>query len=175
QSSRRSHRIGQEKPVKILYYVYTGTMQEQALKLLALKMKASLVIEGELGEDGLATYNIGHDNLFYELARNIANNVNIEDGLDSIWRSMQEQERDSVGSDLLIESLDDFNSKPGCLNGALKIPVAEIKKKYNPKLLDEQYMVMMKKRGEIQDMRLKRREKRETTLPTDRHRQIGLF
>ena len=175
QSSRRSHRIGQEKPVKILYYVYTGTMQEQALKLLALKMKASLVIEGELGEDGLATYNIGHDNLFYELARNIANNVNIEDGLDSIWRSMQEHERDSVGSDLLIESLDDFKNEPGCLNGALKIPVAEIKKRYNPKLLDELYTVMMKKRGETQDLRLKRRKKREAALPENRHKQIGLF
>lgn len=177
QSSRRSWRIGQDKPVKIFYYVYNNTMQEQALKLLALKMKASLIIEGELGEDGLTTYNVGEsDNLFYELARNIANNIKIEDGLDTIWQSMQEKEKKSAGNDLLIASLDDFEkNKSDCLNGALKRPVAEIKRKYTPDLLDELYKVMMDERAKKQDLKRDRRERREKKLPDDRHQQVGLF
>ena len=173
QSSRRSWRIGQDKPVKIFYFVYNNTMQEQALKLLAMKMKASLVIEGDLGDDGLATYNIGDDNLFYELARNIANNVSIEEGFDSIWSGLQEKEKS--GSDLLIESLKDFNSKPDCLNGVLKIPMAEIKRKYTPGLWDKLYIIMMNERRQKQDLMRKRREKREKKLPKDRYVQIGLF
>jgi hypothetical protein len=150
-------------------------MQEQALKLLALKMKASLIIEGELGEDGLATYNVGDDNLFYELAKNIANNIKIEDGLDTIWQGIQEQEKQAgSGADLLIESLDDFDNRPD-FNGVLKRPVVEIKKKYVPDLLDKLYKVEMEERGKTQDMKRERREKREKRLPADRHMQVELF
>ncbi len=172
QSSRRSWRIGQDKPVKIYYFVYSATMQEQALKLLALKMKASLIIEGELGEDGLATYNVGDDNLFYELARNIANNVSIDESLDKLWGSMQEKEKKSAADDLLIESLDDYEDKPD-LNGALKRPVIEIKQKYNPEIWDKLYNMMLQDRGRKQDLKRKRREKREKALPSDRHQQVG--
>ncbi len=174
QSSRRSWRIGQDKPVKIYYFVYAATMQEQALKLLALKMKASLIIEGELGEDGLATYNVGDDNLFYELARNIANNVSIDESLDVLWGNVQEKEKKSAADDLLIESLDDYEDKPD-LNGALKRPVIEIKQKYNPEIWDKLYNMMLQDRGRKQDLKRKRREKREKILPSDRHQQMGLF
>ena len=174
QSSRRSWRIGQDKPVKIFYYVYRETMQEQALKLLAMKMKTSLIIEGELGEDGLATYNIGEDNLFYELARNIANNVSIEESLDNIWQSAQQKEKASAGSDLLIESLDDFKDIPE-LDVALKRPIVEIKKKYVLGTLDELYGAMMHERDKKMDRIRERREKREAKLPQDSHSQLGLF
>jgi superfamily II DNA or RNA helicase/ribosomal protein S27AE len=174
QSSRRSWRIGQDKPVKIYYFVYGATMQEQALKLLALKMKASLIIEGELGEDGLATYSVGEDNLFYELARNIANNVTVDESLDNLWRNVQEKEKKSAGNDLLIESLDDFANKPD-LNGALIRPVAEIKQKYDPEIWDKLYNMMLQDRGRKQDLKRERREKREKRSPEDRHQQMGLF
>lgn len=174
QSSRRSWRIGQDKPVKIYYFVYTGTMQEQALKLLALKINASLIIEGELGEDGLATYNVGNDNLFYELARNIANNVSIEESLDNIWKGAQEKEKKGAGSDLLIESLDDYENKPD-LNGALKRPVAEIKRKYTPDIWDKLYVMKMQEKEKKQDVARKRREKKAKALPADSPIQISMF
>lgn len=174
QSSRRSWRIGQDKPVKIYYFVYTGTMQEQALKLLALKINANLIIEGELGEDGLATYNVGNDNLFYELARNIANNVSIEESLDNIWKGAQEKEKKGAGSDLLIESLDDYENKPD-LNGALKRPVAEIKRKYTPDIWDKLYVMKMQEKEKKQDVARKRREKKAKALPADSPIQISMF
>ena len=149
-------------------------MQEQALKLLALKMKASLIIEGELGEDGLATYNVGDDNLFYELARNIANNVTIDESLDNLWRNVQEKEKKGAANDLLIASLDDYEDKPD-LNGALNRPVIEIKQKYNPEIWDKLYNMMLQDRGRKQDLKRERREKREQVQPADRHQQVELF
>jgi len=133
QSSRRSWRIGQDQPVKIIYMVYGGTMQEQALKLVALKMKTSLAIEGDLSEDGLGSYSIADDNLYVELARNIAKGSEITQSLDSIWHGMQVEEQKNAHADFLLESLDALEDIPE-LDGMLKTPVAEIKKRFDPEL-----------------------------------------
>jgi len=169
QSSRRSWRIGQDKPVNIYYFVYRATMQEQALKLMALKMKASLIIEGELGEDGLATYNVGNDNLFYELARNIANNISIDGDLETIWKTAQKKKVD--GSDLLIEKTDIVPS----LNDIVVIPAIKIEEKHELSAWDKLYVAMMQEQEKKQDIMRERREKRERLRPADAHQQIGLF
>ena len=54
QASRRSWRIGQTRPVKVVFMSYRNTLQAHALKLVAKKMQSSLAVEGELPEDGLA-------------------------------------------------------------------------------------------------------------------------
>ncbi|MCZ7579112.1 MAG: hypothetical protein M5U18_19545 [Dehalococcoidia bacterium] len=41
QASRRSWRIGQRRPVRVIYLAYRGTLQAQALTLVAKKLKAS--------------------------------------------------------------------------------------------------------------------------------------
>ena len=56
QASRRSWRIGQTRPVKVVFMSYRNTLQADALKLVAKKMQSSLAVEGELPEDGLAAY-----------------------------------------------------------------------------------------------------------------------
>ncbi len=55
QSSRRPYRIGQTQPVKVIFFVYP-TMETSLLRLLALKMKASLMVEGKLPGEGLVTF-----------------------------------------------------------------------------------------------------------------------
>src|SRR3989304_16590 len=52
QASRRSWRIGQRLPVRVIYFAYSGTLQAQALALVAKKLKSSLAVEGELGGPG---------------------------------------------------------------------------------------------------------------------------
>jgi SNF2 family DNA or RNA helicase len=54
QAARRSWRIGQHQPVTVTHLVYGQTMQADALALLAAKLRASLTVEGDLPEDGLA-------------------------------------------------------------------------------------------------------------------------
>ena len=56
QASRRSWRIGQTRPVQVVYLAYRQTLQADALTLVAKKLQSSLAVEGELLEDGLAAY-----------------------------------------------------------------------------------------------------------------------
>jgi 16S rRNA G966 N2-methylase RsmD len=55
QASRRSWRIGQTRPVKVYYFAYADTIQEQALYLVAAKVAASLRVNGDtIADDSLA-------------------------------------------------------------------------------------------------------------------------
>ncbi len=71
QASRRSWRIGQTRPVKVVFMSYRNTLQADALKLVAKKLQSSLAVEGELPEDGLAVYGDDGDDLMMALARRI--------------------------------------------------------------------------------------------------------
>ena len=71
QASRRSWRIGQTQPVQVVYLAYRQTLQADALTLVAKKLQSSLAVEGELPEDGLATYGDDGDDLLLALARQI--------------------------------------------------------------------------------------------------------
>ncbi|MEI2607274.1 MAG: DUF6094 domain-containing protein [Candidatus Promineifilaceae bacterium] len=55
QASRRSYRIGQTRPVKIYFYAYESTLQEDALRLVAAKVAAALRVNGDtIADDSLA-------------------------------------------------------------------------------------------------------------------------
>ncbi len=71
QASRRSWRIGQTRPVKVVFMAYRNTLQADALKLVAKKLQSSLAVEGELPEDGLAAFGDEGDDLMMALARKI--------------------------------------------------------------------------------------------------------
>ena len=71
QASRRSWRIGQTRPVKVVFMSYKNTLQADALKLVAKKLQSSLAVEGELPEDGLAAYGDDGDDLMMALARKL--------------------------------------------------------------------------------------------------------
>jgi hypothetical protein len=101
QASRRSWRIGQDKPVRIHYLHYRGTMQEQALALVGKKLSASLAIEGKLTDDGLASLSAGED-MTLMLARALIEGARI-DGAESVWRSMNEKRVDGAGSPRQVE------------------------------------------------------------------------
>ena len=47
QASRRSWRIGQKRPVKVVFMAYRNILQADALKLVAKKLQSSL-----FGDDG---------------------------------------------------------------------------------------------------------------------------
>ena len=86
QASRRSWRIGQDKPVKVVYLYYTGTMQERAVALIGRKLNASLAIEGKLTSAGLSGMNSGEDGAL-ALAKSLQEG-GIE-GVESIWKQLK--------------------------------------------------------------------------------------
>lgn len=80
QASRRSWRIGQDKPVKVYYLVYEDSMQEKALQLVANKLETSLAVEGVLSDKGLAGMSENAESsIVIELAKKLVE----EDGDDN--------------------------------------------------------------------------------------------
>ena len=83
QASRRSWRIGQTRPVQVVFMAYRNTLQADALKLVAKKLQSSLAVEGELPEDGLAAFGDDGDDLMLALARKIVAGEE-DDGIASL-------------------------------------------------------------------------------------------
>ena len=94
QASRRSWRIGQTRPVKVVFMSYRNTLQADALKLVAKKLQSSLAVEGELPEDGLAAYGDDGDDLMMALARRVVSGDE-EDSDDETVEEVFAQARDA--------------------------------------------------------------------------------
>jgi hypothetical protein len=95
QASRRSWRIGQRQPVEVNHLVYRQTLQADALALVSSKMQASLMIEGDLPEEGLAAL-AGHDqDVMLALARRLTDrSESDEHSLEALFARPREAEED---------------------------------------------------------------------------------
>ncbi|MCY4528203.1 MAG: hypothetical protein OXD46_04135 [Chloroflexi bacterium] len=103
QASRRSWRIGQTRPVKVVYMSYRNTLQADALKLVAKKLQSSLAVEGELPEDGLVAYGDDGDDMMMALARKIVNGDE-EDEAETVEAVFaQARDAESVAEELLVD------------------------------------------------------------------------
>ena len=103
QASRRSWRIGQTRPVKVVYMSYRNTLQADALKLVAKKLQSSLAVEGELPEDGLAAYGDEGDDLMLALARKIVSGEE-EDEAETVEEVFtQARDAESAAEELLLD------------------------------------------------------------------------
>lgn len=72
QSIRRCWRLGQTQDVKVYFLGYRNTMQEVALNLIARKMRAAEMVDGD-DTGGLANYDEGGNDFLYDLAREVVN------------------------------------------------------------------------------------------------------
>lgn len=92
QASRRSWRLGQRQPVEVTYLAYRGTLQAEALALVAAKVQAALLVEGELPEDGLAALEGEEQDQLLALARRL---VDPDAADDSSLEALFAQARDA--------------------------------------------------------------------------------
>ena len=81
QASRRSWRIGQTEPVRVIFMCYEGALQSDALVLVSRKLQSSLAVEGELPEEGLAGYADDGDDLMMALAKRL---VSMDEGAETL-------------------------------------------------------------------------------------------
>ncbi len=96
QASRRSWRIGQTRPVRVVFMAYRNSLQADALKLVAKKLQSSLAVEGELPEDGLAAYGDDGDDLMLALARKIVNGDEDEaETVEAVFAAVRDAETDA--------------------------------------------------------------------------------
>ena len=103
QASRRSWRIGQTRPVKVVFMSYRGTLQADALKLVAKKLQSSLAVEGELPEDGLAAYGDEGDDLMLALARKIVSGEEEDDAETVEAVFAQARDAEAAGDEYLVD------------------------------------------------------------------------
>ena len=103
QASRRSWRIGQTRPVKVVFMSYRNSLQADALKLVARKLQSSLAVEGELPEDGLAAYGDDGDDIMMALARKIVNGEEQDEAETVEAVFAQARDAEAVGEELLVD------------------------------------------------------------------------
>ena len=90
QASRRSWRIGQTRPVRVVFMAYRGTLQ------------SSLAVEGELLEEGLAAFGDDGDDLMLALARKIVNEEEEEqESVEEVFA--QAREAEALSEELLVD------------------------------------------------------------------------
>jgi hypothetical protein len=87
QSSRRSWRIGQRRPVEVKFFAYEGTMQEVCLRLMGKKLLVALAMEGKFASEGLQAID-GDDDMLTAMARELVENKGIGESADSVWRAL---------------------------------------------------------------------------------------
>lgn len=76
QSIRRSWRLGQIKPVRVIFMAYSHTMQATAINLIARKMRAAEMVDGDEA-GGLAQHDVGGNNFLVELAHEVLEQASI--------------------------------------------------------------------------------------------------
>ena len=107
QASRRSWRIGQHLPVKVIFMGYHQTIHMDALRLIAKKLQSSLAVEGELPDEGLSTFQNDHEDMIMALARKIANDA-FEDEEDATQADVEAafataRDAEAEAMDLLVD------------------------------------------------------------------------
>lgn len=104
QASRRSYRIGQDKPVRVLYLSYQATAQEKAIKLIASKLETALAVEGDLTDKGLTALASSESSMLFALAREL---IGEGDGrsVEDVWADYTR--RQSRVDSLVTEKQDD--------------------------------------------------------------------
>src|ERR1019366_2279164 len=89
QSSRRSWRIGQRRPVAVKFFAYKGTMQEVCLRLMGKKLLGAVAMEGKATSEGLPPID-GDDDMLAAMARELVETKGIGESADSLWRNVQQ-------------------------------------------------------------------------------------
>ena len=87
QASRRSWRIGQKKPCRVVYFYYEGTMQDRALTLMGKKLTAAQALEGKFSSEGLVSMAGEDANVEIALARSLVNHLD-EGDARRLWNKV---------------------------------------------------------------------------------------
>jgi len=90
QAARRSWRIGQTKPVKVLFFCYQGTMQAIAISLIAKKLEVALIVEGDLPE-GLAEYAVDTGSIIEEMGKALIEGGSFQSA-ETAWANFRKKE-----------------------------------------------------------------------------------
>ena len=81
QAARRSWRIGQRHPVRVVFWGYQGTAQTECLRLMAKKIAVSQSTSGDMPESGLDVLNQDGDSIEVALARKLVESESLPEAM----------------------------------------------------------------------------------------------
>jgi hypothetical protein len=90
QSSRRSWRIGQNRPVRVLFICQEGTMQTKCLRLMGKKLLVALTLEGKFAGEGLHDLEDDDDDILAALARELVEKDGVGQTADAVWSELKQ-------------------------------------------------------------------------------------
>lgn len=128
QAAKRSWRIGQTKPVKVIFMVYKNTLQYDALTLMSNKLESAMNIEGQFSEDGLRAL-ADSDNILIELAKSLTGELKLETSLESVWEQIDSTSEISVQEP--IRTADQYSKPVSTVFTAPRFKTVKIKDKKN--------------------------------------------
>src|SRR5579864_3618700 len=91
QASRRSWRIGQRRPVRVMFVCYEGTMQTACLRLMGKKLLVALTMEGKFAGEGLQNID-EDDDMLSAMARELVERNGIGESADSVWKALSAEQ-----------------------------------------------------------------------------------
>lgn len=90
QAVRRSWRIGQTQPVRVVFMAYRETLQDDLLRLMGSKLEAATTLEGKFSEEGLRAMADTED-MTSALARALVEGLEGVESAEAIWRRLSMQ------------------------------------------------------------------------------------
>ena len=99
QASRRSWRIGQREPCRIVYFYYEKTMQDRAMALMGRKLTAAQALEGTFSSEGLVAMAGEDSNVEIALARSLVDALD-EGDTRRLWGKVFDPHASSTETDL---------------------------------------------------------------------------
>lgn len=114
QASRRSWRIGQKRPVRVVYLHYANTAQESCLRLMGKKMLVSLALEGKFVADGIQALE-DDDDILTSMARELVTQRGVGEKADAVWRQLQMQRSSTTGPATIVQGQLSAESDSGVL------------------------------------------------------------
>jgi len=107
QASRRSWRIGQQRPVRVKFLCYEGTMQTACLRLMGKKLLVALTMEGKFAGEGLQSID-EDDDMLSAMARELVERNGIGESADAVWKALNAEHQKLFPT--ASESLDEVGS-----------------------------------------------------------------
>ena len=138
QSSRRSWRINQTAPrIEVYFFYYRNTIQERALSLMASKLAAASLIEGQITDEGLAAMSDCRD-LTSQLAKELTKGIRSEvEDLGAVFKRMaflKTEEEKKEFAESKPANLQTANA-PATVTGAAMQPVPQAMESARPEFL----------------------------------------
>jgi len=91
QASRRSWRIGQLHPVRVVFFAYKETMQDTCIRLMGKKMLVAMMMEGKFSGEGLQAFDDDGDDMLSAMARELVEKAGVGASADAIWRDLERE------------------------------------------------------------------------------------